>query len=473
MINDAIYYILSCISSIICCKLIVHFLAKPFYNYAIRAVKQIDTLLDNHLKDSDKDRILLRNAILLLGQTLGIILGTILIILTSFSITMIYSYQVSGLWFLDSNSFVFWLSVSIGSLILLIPSRKKQTTDYSYWSELFHTIVMDNYYLGMFLFKKDKPKFTYKKEQENNKDFVIVTGLARAGTTALLNLLYDKNYFHSIHYANAPFLLAPNLWKRFYNPKKGIQKERAHGDKILFDVTSIEALEEYFFKVLLKDNYIKKDHLEKQEITSNQLNDYYRYQHLFRQEKADTRYIMKNNNFILRYESLRELNKAFKVLLVFRDPLFHANSLHEQHLNFNKQQKDNPFTLDYMNWLGHHEFGQNQKYFKLNHNPQWEIEYDKFSLNYWISIWIGYYSYVLELKEDENLHLIYYEDLLYKPFELKEKLKKDLNMNLPNFDQEKFEQTETIEHDMNLLDTELVDKAKDIYQKLIERKFKL
>ena len=47
-----------------------------------------------------------------------------------------------------------------------------------------------------------------------NGDHVFITGLARAGTTILLNALYKSNLFASLSYSDMPFVLAPNLWSK-------------------------------------------------------------------------------------------------------------------------------------------------------------------------------------------------------------------------------------------------------------------
>ena len=82
--------------------------------------------------------------------------------------------------------------------------------------------------------------------------------------------------------------------------------------------------------------------------------------------KSKNNYLSKNNNFILRYKSIRKLNNCFIMVILFRSPLEHANSLLNQHKKFCKIQKKDPFILEYMNWLGHHEFGLNQKQFSFN-----------------------------------------------------------------------------------------------------------
>ena len=67
-----------------------------------------------------------------------------------------------------------------------------------------------------------------------------------------------------------PVLLAPRLWSKIYKPKATEDKERAHGDGIKVGLASVEALEEYFFKVLKNDAYIKADGLYGHELSKEE-----------------------------------------------------------------------------------------------------------------------------------------------------------------------------------------------------------
>ena len=75
-----------------------------------------------------------------------------------------------------------------------------------------------------------------------SEDHVFITGLARAGTTILLNALYKSNVFASLSYSDMPFVLAPNIWSKISFNKKDLEpKERAHGDGIKVSKQSPEA----------------------------------------------------------------------------------------------------------------------------------------------------------------------------------------------------------------------------------------
>jgi len=120
----------------------------------------------------------------------------------------------------DLTSIYSIIAVSAGATVpFLIPLGKKKDTGYSELSQLLHHIALDNYRISEKLFKQETKKIK-RKNLERKKDFVIISGLARAGTTSLMNDLASINGFVSLSYSNMPFLLSPNLWGKLYKPKK-------------------------------------------------------------------------------------------------------------------------------------------------------------------------------------------------------------------------------------------------------------
>jgi len=427
----------------------------------------LDIIINTSLKETEKDRLLLANLRQLLTHCLIIFSLLILIVLVSFFPVYLYSV-IKPAEKIDHSSIYFYLSMIAGSSVLFL--FKKKTSDYSYWSKLLHTIILDNYSIAKYLFETEKRVFSKKGGNAKN-EFIVVTGLARGGTTALTNSLFDSRQFHSIRYSNMPFLMAPGLWKKIYNPKKGKEKERAHGDQVLFSENSVEAFEEYFFKVFLNDEYIEESSLNVHLINEHVYTSYLQYQQFFREPKLNTVYLAKNNNFILRYLALRNYNQDFRVFMIFRSPVSHAGSLLRQHKNFSMLQSGDPFIKSYMNWLGHYEFGLNQKVFNFGQQKLWQ-DYDKDTINFWVAIWINYYQYVLSLPEDDLLYLIDYEDLLNSPEKLKAKLGEILNFNFKIEDQNKFEPAR-IRDNASLVDDQLLKMATGIYDELLKKKLKI
>ena len=365
---------------------------------------------------------------------------------------------------LDVSSTWFFLSLSIGSVIPFLFKKKKSDDNYSEASKLLHKLILNNYNLSKLLFSFDR-KFKKGERIENKSEFVIVSGLARAGTTSLTDQLFKAGKFSSLDYSNMPFLLAPNLWKKMYNPKKAKLKERKHGDKMMFGLNTIEALEEYFFKVFLNDSFIGDSVLTKHEINEEVYDKYITYQSLIRTDNSHF-YLSKNNNLILRYPSLRLLNKEYKEIFLFRKPEDHAYSLLNQHLRFSEFQTDDDFVETYMDWLGHHEFGYNQKVFSFDNKPT-QINYDKNTLDYWLSVWLNYYNYLISL-DDTDFILIDYQDYLSYPKEVLVYLQNKLKMEFDLSYVKPFKNNKTI--DTSSCDKNLLQETGSLYQALKQKK---
>jgi hypothetical protein len=210
-----------------------------------------------------------------------------------------------------------------------------------------------------------------------------------------------------------PFLMSPNTWQKIYRPKDKVTKERSHEDGIKIGLNSNEALEEYFFKVLSQDVYLQKDRLLEYRLSGDEYQNYLSYQSLVRASEEDI-YLAKNNNFLLRYKSIREHNPQFLMVILFRHPLLHASSLLEKHLSYSMLQSEDPFVKEYMDWLGHHEFGLNQKAFQFTDH---EIpEGDKNGLDFWLKIWLNYYRYAISIDDNKTV-FVQYESLCASPQE--------------------------------------------------------
>ncbi len=443
-------------------------LKKPFFSFASATAILLNSMLESNQDERNKQKMLIKS----MGKTLstfGFLLLSITIILGISIVPIMLYLKFTPATFidLDTSSFYFYLSMILGSGVLfLFPGKNKsKNEDYSAWSRLLHSMILDNYNISRTLFKLEK-RFFKKTANRENKDFVIVTGLARGGTTALTNLLFESGRFHSLSYDNMPFLLSVNIWRKFYHPRKNKLKQRAHGDNLMFGYKTIEALEEHFFKVFLNDKYIDNKILKKHDIDRDTYEAYLTYQNLVSGRNEGTTYLAKNNNFILRYRSLRKYNPDFKNVIIFRSPLSHAYSLLNQHKRFSGLHKEDPFALEYMNWLGHHEFGLNQKVFDLKGMEQ-RKKYDNTSINYWIAVWISYYTHILSIVSDKNLFLVEYADLCSRPNQLLITLGKRMNIELTVDQRDPYTERELPDLDIN---SELLDQATVLYNKLKEYK---
>ena len=408
-------YVLTFISAGLFMLLIEKLLSRPFHLLSTIAVKQVDVIIDKSMSEEDKDNLLLANLLHLL-KALGLTIALLAVVLAIALVPIILYAAAIGVEKFDTSSWKFYAAMILGTSVVFI--KRGEQNNYSFWSKLLHELILDNYNIGKRLFAR-ATKNNLVSEEDRLKKFVVVTGLARSGTTALLNLIYDPEYFHATKYSDMPFLLAPRTFTGFVKGGTGQLKERAHKDGILINEDSIEALEEYFFKVFTNDCYIGSQSLSEHDIPQNTYIDYVNFQKLFIGEERKTLYLTKNNNYLLRHNALRSRNTNYIILVMFRDPIQHAISLFRQHKLFLKSQKEDDFVLRYMNWLGHHEFGLNHKQFEFDKKP-FDHNYEPDDINYWLEVWINYYEYVLECTSDSGMLLFSHEDLSSTPEKLKE-----------------------------------------------------
>ena len=263
--------------------------------------------------------------------------------------------------------------------------------NYSWLDKQLHAITLSTKLVKEVTF--DIAKLSLKKilDVQLNRH-VFIAGLARSGSTILLQTLYDSHQFGSLTYAQMPFIMAPTF--TLLNRQNLDKRERAHGDGLLINNQSPEAFEDVFWQTF-EPNVRDRIELKQTDSFSKDLtNDFYAYINLVLNRSDKYRYLSKNNNNICRLNSLISIFPNAMVMIPFRDPLNHAYSLFKQHQRFSSIQKQNPFVLKYMNWLGHREFGLGHIPFVSGEMP---LEYsDKNTLNYWLEQWLLVYQFLLD-----------------------------------------------------------------------------
>ena len=282
--------------------------------------------------------------------------------------------------------------------------------DYSPPEKILHYIALQSRLTGQMLFDVERGIYLNASPDASSEKHVFVTGLARAGTTALMRAIFNSDQFASLTYKDMPFVLCPNLWgaitKRFSRQPQ-IQ-ERAHGDGILIDFNSPEALDEIFWRVFSGKNYIKEYGLVLHNPNEDVLHSFLDYIRLILHSRNKTRYLSKNNNNLLRLSAIKSILPNALFLIPIRHPLTHSWSLLSQHRRFSR---GNVFTKRYMQWLGHHEFGATHKPFIFH---TYEKQYaDADDLLYWIEVWHDCYKYLSQFLQnaESGIYFVPYENL--------------------------------------------------------------
>ena len=101
--------------------------------------------------------------------------------------------------------------------------------NYSSTQKFLHKIALSSSFLREVFFDFEKILF-YDENQQLNDDHVFIAGMARSGTTILLNAFHETNEFASLTYQDMPFVLSPNIWSKLNKNNTLLDKqERAHG----------------------------------------------------------------------------------------------------------------------------------------------------------------------------------------------------------------------------------------------------
>ena len=261
--------------------------------------------------------------------------------------------------------------------------------NYSLIQKFFHDLVLKKNFINKSLFEIEKILFLKNKDIKN-QSHLFITGMPRSGTTSLLNFIYSSNKYASLTYKNMPFVLSPYL-SNLLNLKNILEKERVHGDGIVYNIKSPEAFDEVFFNN--NDEFVKNElenFIQLILLSNNKLN-----------------YLSKNNLNFKRINLISKILPKAKFLIPIRNPLSQASSLLNQHLHFKRLQKKDDFIRRYMNYLGHFEFG-------LSHIP-WNdpINFkDTNKIDYWLEQWLLFYTKIfINYKNDANCFFIIYEQL--------------------------------------------------------------
>ena len=261
--------------------------------------------------------------------------------------------------------------------------------NYNSIQKFLHDIVLGKKFINKSLYEIEKI-FFLKKKKIKNENHLFITGLPRSGTTSLLNFIYSSNKYASLTYRNMPFLLSPHFSKLF-NTKSIKRRERIHGDGIIYDINSPEALDEIFFNNDI--DFVKSELIVYIQLILNSVNK--------------NKYLSKNNLNFNRIDLINPILPNSKFLILIREPLQHAYSLLNQHLNFCKLQKKDDFIRRYMNYLGHFEFGLSHKSWKT------PLIYNNFNkIDYWLEQWLLIYQNIFKKYQyHKNCLFIIYEKL--------------------------------------------------------------
>lgn len=303
---------------------------------------------------------------------------------------------------------------------------------YSRWDLLLHRLALNSSRVQRVAFDLDCLLHNSEPTENWSHRPTYVTGLARSGTTLLLQLLYETRSFVTLTYRHMPFVTAPQLWSKIATRHHREEKrhERAHGDGVEIGFESPEAFEEPFWTMVADGSFVDDHGLHVHQLGDEGVRD---YRHFVANVVAASgmpgaRYLAKNNNNVLRIDTLRRAFPDACIVVPFRDPWDHANSLLHQHGRFLAMHTEQPTSLTYMNWLGHFEFGANFKPFLVSPDVQPSDASELNRLDYWLRYWTSVYRYLLTTHA-ETVLFFDYDRFCQDPFRGLERLAELLGLD--------------------------------------------
>ena len=277
---------------------------------------------------------------------------------------------------------------------------------------------------------------------------VYITGLARAGTTIILEMLEKHPDLASHKYKNVLMPYLPDWFSqmadRFNIYKKPF--ERLHKDGIIVTRESPEAVEEIFWQIFFDNLHNEKvsNIITKKDSNPKFENFYCNHIKKLLINQNCSRYLAKNNYHISRLDYLLNIFPDSKFLLIIRNPVEHIASLIKQTKLFIRLEQENPLLPDWLKIVGHNEFGRNQKCINLG-NTELINKIHKLWRNRrtyvkgWAYYWSSIYDFIAnQLETMEKLKkatlIVKYDELCETPGIIIDKILEHTELPTKNFE---------------------------------------
>ena len=245
---------------------------------------------------------------------------------------------------------------------------------------------------------------------------VYVTGLARGGTTILLEFLAAHREVATHRYRDFPGVFVPTWWDRGYqNTDPAPAQERAHGDRLKVTPNSPEAIEECVWMAFF-DNLHRPEisNILDETINHREFEEFYRaHVRKMLMVRHGKRYVAKGNYNLTRMQYLLKLFPDARFVVAIRNPRNHIASLIKQHKLFCAAERQYPRALEYMRRVGHYEFGLDLRPINTGDSSVvrsieqlWES--DEY-VRGWARYWANLYGWLV--------HVFCYEHLCDRPHE--------------------------------------------------------
>ena len=258
---------------------------------------------------------------------------------------------------------------------------------------------------------------------------IYVSGLARAGSTILLEILAERPDVVSHRYRDYPLVFTPFWWNRLLDrmPTRVVPPaERTHQDGIAVTPESPEAFEEVLWMAFFPHLHRPRASDVLDDRTSDPGFEAFYREHVRKllRVRGGRRYLSKGNYNVTRLEYLLKLFPDARFVIPVREPVWHIASLMKQHALFCDGERRHPEALRHMRRVGHFEFGLDRRPINAGDPPLVDRIIDAWNRGDevlgWSLHWSHVYGYLADrLEANPRLRaaslLVRFEDLCRAP----------------------------------------------------------
>ena len=254
---------------------------------------------------------------------------------------------------------------------------------------------------------------------------IYITGIARAGTTILLETLARHTQTATHRYRDFPGQFTPVWWSRGQTSVDATPEERAHGDRIKVTQDSPEAMEEPLWMAFFTDAHCQQaSNVISRHTTHLRFEQFYR-DHLRKilLVRGGSQYVAKGNYNLTRIGYLQSFLPDARFVIAIRHPRDHIASLMKQQRLFCAGETKHPRALAHMRWVGHFEFGLDRRPISIGNGVAEQIaklwqqgEEVRGCARYWASL----YGWLFDLLQGDDslrnaVQFVRFEDLCADP----------------------------------------------------------
>lgn len=259
---------------------------------------------------------------------------------------------------------------------------------------------------------------------------VYVAGLARAGTTILLEALAVAPGVGSHQYRDFPLVQLPFFWNWLLGhieTREVPPAERAHGDRIKVTPRSPEAMEEVVWRSFFPAGAGPgRGDVFGADFEHPEFERFYR-EHVGKVlvARGASRYLAKGNYNVTRLGCLRRIFPDARLLVPVRAPVAHVVSCMRQHRRFSEGLRDNPRGRAHLRRVGHFEFGPDRRPIDVGGGAGAEVAALWASgeeARGWARLWAQVYGHVADLTVGDPLlaaavRVVRFEDFCSRPLD--------------------------------------------------------